>query len=734
MREKRFALFVALLTLALPAAAIAQEASNAIEKMMPADALVFIQIKDFTGLSKAFDETLVAKTINESEMLDAARDALIDIARFGCAYAMDITYNDLKEVIGKNVGIAVFEGTDPRATAPVVVAVDISGTKEKFQSLLNEKIKPKLTSIGGAEALGQTTIGDKTVESLKLPKGKTVYFAIIGDVFAFGTLDGMKKLMADDAPRLAESPGYKTVKGAVDIPSGVTAYLNVEVLWGRFETEWQFAPTEKAELDALGVTAIQAIGASTKFEGQGMRDKLFVYTGPERTGILNHFASEPPQAPKSDALVPKEYALYARLLTGGGTKLWEAFKDLLRQTEGEQAITGIEQMRLVIQQQAMLDVEQDIIAQFGNEAFVAVDLSALTLGRKPRFTDFNFIVGMEVSDPVRLQGSIAQLFYAPMLMDQGIALDSFDYNGTTVYVVGLPRAPMLRPSYAFVEGFFVFSFKTESIQQVIDTVKAGTPLAKSEDYKAVMAKLSTQSNLSAYLDMGSLARGLVAALGPKAPPTAKPFIPVLAALSEKLTGMGVTAKGVDNGIVLESQSPIGGPTFVLALASAIELAKPTDQRNVETAQKRLAKVAKALEQYKRRNGVYPASLAELTPKPLKYLPLDPFAKDGRTLQYISTTRPAPAPAAPGAGGQVAQPQPPPAAGPSMFMLWSIGPDGKQDISPDEMSIEQWKAKATSKAPADIEFLKAKVWQYEKKKYPDEQDIYDEGDMVKGSGK
>ncbi|MEW6355883.1 MAG: DUF3352 domain-containing protein [Planctomycetota bacterium] len=734
MRKNAFAL---LLIMALSAAVVAQEAPNPIERIMPADALVFVQIKDFTGMSKAFEETLVAKTINESEMLDAARDALIDVTRFFCAYAMDITYADLKEIVGTNVAIAVFEGTDPRATAPAVVVMDISRAKEKFQSLLNQKIKPKLAAIGGAEIFGQTTIGDKTVESIKGPKGQTVYFAIMNDVFAFGTLDGMKKLMVADAPRLAESPGYKAVKAAVDAPTGVTAYLNVEALWGHFETEWQHAPTEKAGFDALGITTVKAIGASTKFEGQGMGDKFFVYTGPERTGLLNHFASQPPQAPKSDALVPKEYALYARLLTGGGIKLWEAFKELLRQTEGEQAIMGIEQMRLVVQQQAMVDVEQDIFAQFGNEAFVAVDLSGLTFDRKPRFTDFNFVFGMEASDPVRLQGSIAQLWLAPMLADQGIAVDSFDHNGTTVYVVGLPRAPMVRPTYAFINGFFIFSLKTEPIQQVIDTVKAGTPLAKKEDYTSVMGKLPAESNLSAYLDVGGLARALVAALGPRAPAKAKPFIPVLTAIAEKLTGMGLAAKGVDNGIMLESRSPIGGPTFVLAVASIAELGKPSGQRTLEEAQKRLTKVERAIQQYKQRTGRYPASLAELTPKPLKNLPLDPFATDGRTFQYLSTTRPAPAPPPPAAGAPAAQPQPqpqPPPAGPSMFMLWSVGPDGKQDISPDEMTIEQWKAKVDSNAPADVDFLKAKIWQYKKEVNADEQDSYDEGDMMKGSDK
>ena len=53
--KKRFALLAVVLVLALPAALMAQEAPNAIEKMMPADALAFVQIKDFTGMSKSFE-------------------------------------------------------------------------------------------------------------------------------------------------------------------------------------------------------------------------------------------------------------------------------------------------------------------------------------------------------------------------------------------------------------------------------------------------------------------------------------------------------------------------------------------------------------------------------------------------------------------------------------------------------------------------------------------------------
>lgn len=727
MREKRRIVFALLLCLALPAAALAQEAATATEKAVPADVLVFAQVKDFSALTSEFEQTLVAKTIGESEMLDAARDALVDILRFACAYSLDTTYAEIKEVVGKNIAIAVFDGTDGRALPPIAVVVDISATKEKFQKLLGEKIRPKLVAIAGEQALSQKTEDGKTVECLRLPNQKEIYFATVGDVFVFGNLDGVKKMMVADAPRLADDPTYKAVRAATDVPTGFTAYLNLVPIWAHFETEWQNNPADKAGLEALGLMGIRALAASAKFEGQGLHDKFFVYTGDQRVGLLDHFASQPPQPPKSAALVPRQYALYARLLTGGGLKLFDAFKEMLRATEGEQAAQGIEQMRTVVQQQAMLDVEQDIIATLGNEVFLAADLSALTTGQKPKFSDFTFVAGAEVSDPTKLEGSLAQLFSSPLFANQGVALDSFDHNGTTIHVLSFPQKPAIRPSYAFVGGFFVFSLRTEAIQAVVDTAKAGNGLAKSEDYAAVMGKLPAESNLSAYLDTGRLARGLVAALGPKAPPKAKPFVPVLAALAEKLTGMGIAARGVSNGIMAESCSPVGGPTFLLAAVSLGSLCKPSDVRALAETQKRLNKIEAALRVYKQRTGVYPASLSALTPKPFKRVPLDPFSKDGAPFQYLSTTTADAAPA-PVAG----QPAPAPVqpAKPSMFLLWSVGPDRKPDITAAEMTIEQWKAKGESNAPADVEFVKQKVYQFKKEQNADERDQFDEGDVVR----
>jgi hypothetical protein len=55
-------------------------------------------------------------------------------------------------------------------------------------------MKPKLSSIGGPGVLSQITIDGKTIESLRMPNKQTLYFAIIDDVFALGTLDGVKKL------------------------------------------------------------------------------------------------------------------------------------------------------------------------------------------------------------------------------------------------------------------------------------------------------------------------------------------------------------------------------------------------------------------------------------------------------------------------------------------------------------------------------------------------------------
>ena len=282
---------------------------------------------------------------------------------------------------------------------------------------------------------------------------------------------------------------------------------------------------------------------------------------------------------------------------------------------------------------------------------------------------------------------------------QGVTLDSYNYKDVDVNVLALPRNPAVQPSYAFIDGFVCFSLHTKNIEALIDARAEQNVLTKHEDYQSLAEKLPKNPNMMVYFDTGGMARALMPALAKKFPPNLRPLAPALQAAAQKLTGLGLALTSAKDGIVGESYSPIGGPCFFLTAVSLGELGKPRDVRRVAAAQKKMKAVQNALRKYQAQTGAYPNSLEELLPRPLKKMPLDPFAQ-GLAFRYIPAGLPA-APAAQPAPGEAPAVQAP--AGATGYILISIGPDRKLDIDPTKYTFEELRKKAEDPTLADVEW-------------------------------
>jgi len=713
MQSHKFAAAIMISVALSTAFCFAQEREmNPIEKTVPADALLFIQATDIPSIEKAFQETTLAAAINESEMADAARDLVRDLLRFISIYATDVSYAEMKKMLGRNIGLVVFEPADDRSNAPTALLFDISHCAAEFREKLEKRIKPRLQMLSRTESFAPETIEGFTIETLSLPNGKRLSFVVKDDVLVMGDKDAISRILKG----AVSNPVYTNAVKPVFVPAGLNFFLNVDAIWQGKEAEWTEDPTARTRLDALGVTGIRAVAASSTFEGTGIRDRFFVSAPAPRSGILDHFCKQPAQEPRSVKLVPRDCSLYLTVQTGGGKALFDAVKNTIAQVKGDQALFGFEQFKIAIIQNTGVDIEQDIIGQLGNEFFVAADLRGLAAGGRT-IENISLLVGFEAPDKARLQGAIGQIIFSDYAIRNGITLDTYKYKGTDIHAISLPQRPQLQPGYTFIDGFFVLSPKVKAIEKLLDARDAGETLAQSENYKVVFGKISPRSNLLLYINIPQLLTAVAPKLQQSAPKNAQPLLAAVTALTEKLGGLGLTLTATEQGIVGDSYSTSGGPVLLLSLAWLDRLRKPRDVQRIVDAHKRMARIRKAIAVYKMRTGTYPVTLDELVPNYIKQLPPDPFGKGGAQFYYLSSSQVALAPA----------PQQPTTA--TGYVIISVGPDRKLDIDPNQVTFAQLHARATSTKPGDIDWLKKVVYQYKKEIYPDEKDMFDEGDIV-----
>jgi hypothetical protein len=411
--------------------------------------------------------------------------------------------------------------------------------------------------------------------------------------------------------------------------------------------------------------------------------------------------------------------------------------------QGEEGVNRMQQVETAFQRDAQVDIEQDLFGAMGSEAFAAVDLrkvvEAAAAMRKPGFSDFEFIVGVEAEDGAKLEGSLAQIFLSPLFANQGVTINKVHHKNADMNVISDPRRPNMSVTYAFLDKFLVFANSTDTMKLVVDARESKKSLSASEDFAQLQTTMPKESNFMAYFDTKSVLPGLMSLASQRMPAPAKPFLPALNILAEQMTGMEVALVNAPDGIKGEAFSPIGGAFWGVTLASLGNLTKAPAERKIGQVMAAMGRTEWAIRAFRQATGRYPTTLGELVPQYMKKVPADPFSPDKMEIGYVLLAGGAAAPAAeagaaPGAakpaGTEMARGGAPVNPSEIAYLLLSVGPDGKKDIDPADANIAQLVKKGNSPDPADIAQLKAKVYQYKKEIFPEKRALNDTGDIVR----
>jgi len=694
-----------------------EKAATPIERLVPADTVGLVQVTNLAALGAAFDQSALADAIKASTLLTYLKTVAGAGAEFAAVALTGQPAAELRACLGQNAGIALLsfkDAADAKQRAPIVVLIESTDAK-KLESILTGQIQ--LFSLLNKEiAIAERQQGGATVRELASPKGDRLAYCALAGFLVLGTPGGVNALLDDVAakkPPLATDPTYQAVRQQLAAASGISAYVNIRSIFEK--TNIQENPAELVKLRGIGIADAQALGLAIDFQGRQIRERLYLYTAGKSTGVLKLLTQGPPVSPSAAQFIPPNYTFYASMgLSEVG--LWDRIRMLIEDTAGPAAFGMIDQAARDIQAKIGIQIKEGIVDAIGEELFLAADLTQLPAfqgtGRQPKPEEIPFIFGAKLSNKAALKDTLDRVAANEALWEKGVERTTAKLADTDVFTFRIPMAAEIKPSYAFADNQVLLSIRPEAVRTALEAGKSKKNLAAAAFVQQGAATLPATSHVRIEVNDAQLLSTLLALIRKDIPESAQKLLADADKIIGGLHGYHVALRREPQGFSLVTLSDLGSFGTIVVAALIMDQFKAQTAKRVEAD---FDKIGAALEKYREKNGSYPETLEQLAPEFLPELTMDRFAPK-RPYGY-SRGRP-------GADGKL----------PDAWILVSVGPDEKPDIPVDQFDLAAWQAKLQTQDPAEIERLKALIYQFRKDQFPDERKNDDEGDIFRIGGR
>ncbi|NQT84178.1 DUF1559 domain-containing protein [bacterium] len=608
-----------------PAGSSATMSQTAFEEMLPEDTMVYLSVPDATELVRKFKDSNGYKILREVDPI-----TLMSMApEFQRAKALYSTYfQPLTDVFHGRIALAV-KNIPPAPGIPgMILLADVDGRKEQLQQYLKERIHPLLTK-AGVQMLSFRH-GEYDVQQLSFAKpiplavcyaiADNLFIATVGRQTIQELLDGPKRERS-----LADSELFQEVRRKVGEDSDILAYANVSTL---LDVLAGAVPAEpKAWLKSLGLREVKAAGIGMEVREAGLKQTFFLYTGPERMGLLNILARE--AAPlKVVEYIPEDTTYFWSFSLGDFAERWDEGLDTLREVVQSAGGDG-EWRRIVARLQraeikAGFKIKEDLLSPFAGELCVAVKVPEV-MGVPPMY------IFIEVKDAEKAKAVVEKLMGAlERAAGTPIVRTTEEYKGVGITSFSLPlpggrggvslvALPFMRPAFAIVGDFLVVGIHSRLVKKIVDVHGGGKSMKDDPAFNRVLANVSERGSMTSYVNMREVYDFVYGALGGVAAMQIGPdLVGKLGKIGQYL-GCSVSRISCDEkGITYESFSESGGAEQVLLLPAlaAFPLGVSKAKGNAQRAAclSNLRNLALACIMYANdHDDVLPSRLSELYP-------------------------------------------------------------------------------------------------------------------------
>ena len=714
-------LLVATLVLAgLVAHATAAEApkATALEALVPANTVVFLQAENLPALQKAYEQSALAKVVRESQLLGYLQNVAGAALDFGAVFATGLKPDDFQALLGGHVGAALLDFDRPADVVrqPPVVLLAEAADGPKLEGTIKSQLA-LFALLSNTPLVAETQHAGTTLYEVAPPNRRRFAFCFQGNVLVLGTRDAVVKLLdaaKAGTPRLGTAPTYQAIASQLALPhGGLRAYVNVKAVMDKAAGAGRPLPPA---LNIIGVGNVTGMGATIGFAGSKVQERIYIHSAGPSTGVLRFLTEGKPVASTAAQFVPASHTLVGTLALKD-VGIWDRLFRVMTDAQGEVAAAQMQAGANMVFQNFGIQIKEGFLDTFTDEIFFSVDLSKLAsflgTGRQPAPQEIPFLFGAKLQNEAALVETLNRIAANERLFEQGIERTVIKHGGADVASFKIPANPEVKPTYAIVDGTLLFSIRPEAVTQAIEARKAKKTLAA-----ALLATPLPQGALPAAgharldVDDGTLLRTLVALIGAEAPTEIHRFLPEFERATKNLSGYHASFRREATGYSITTVSDLG--TFGTVVIGGLCI----DQFNAVVAKRvegDFAKFAAALKEYHAKHGAYPETLEQLVPDFLPNVVRDRF-EPKRPYGY-SRGRP-------DAEGKF----------PNAWVITSVGPDKKPNIPVEQFDAAAWADYLQSQDPAQIARLKGLLYQFRKDEFPDERKNDDEGDLFRIGGR
>jgi len=546
-------------------ALLAATASGAdLATLVPEDAVLYAEVTDPAGIWADFEQSGLRDIVRAAGPAEMQFRLVSVIVQQVALQQFGVQWSDF---VGKYMSRFALVATDSGGPgrAPVLL-LDASQSRADLEKLLKETVETTLKAKQPAVTFGDERYQDLPLRIVNGPSGTAAY-GFLGDAMAIGEPAGVKKLIDARARRpLASNEAFAAVRAGLAVPRGLVAYLNVARILADHRGILDGNPELARRLDDAGLSHAQWLAFSSAFDGRGVRDRLHLYTGDKKIGLVRLLGSLSPGTSAAATVLPKECPLVAALTFKDGPELWRAIVKFIEEGGDAEGLARLDEGKRNVLLQFGINLDEDLVAALGGEVFLAAnpDFAAefAAKRRMPTNKDFAFLLGLRVAKPEALKTIIHRVIASQPVVGQGVERKVEPYQGVEINTLVLPGAEV-RPAYAFVGDYLLIARSDAVLRRCIDAHATGQSLAAAPRYRAVAEKMTGKHNAFLFVDIESL---LVAAIaGGQAPPEGQPAsLPVQ--LAGQLRGVCASLVGEKDGVRVEAYSR---PGFAALVAAAI---------------------------------------------------------------------------------------------------------------------------------------------------------------------
>ena len=505
-------------------------------RVVPEAAFLFVELTDPKGLWADFEQSGLRQMLRVVPALDNQLKGVTMMVPQIVPQVLGAPWDELVAKYVTRAGLVLLDvpGQGAQGEEAPCFLLDASTTQAALDTLLRDKAGAFLAAKNPGFAFTEEVHRKTTIRIAKVtPQG--VAYAFVDGVLVLGNTASVRKLIDARAQRpLGANDTFQKVRQRLAAPKGVTAYLNIKRVLTDLKPQLDANPEAARKLDDLGVTSLQWVAVSSAFDGRGICDKAFLYTGPKKVGLVRLLSSLTTGSSSAAAVLPKECPIFVALTFRDGMELWAAILKFLEEGGHVEHLARFDEGRKTVQLQFGINFDEDFVGSLGGEIFLAASPEFIpeyaAKQRMPSFADFPFILGARVARPEALKTTIHRFFGAQPIVGAGVERLTETYRDTEVNVLKLPGSET-RPAYAFVGDCVLFAKSKQAIQKCIDAKASGENLSAAPRFPVLLRSMPPKHTALAYVDLESILLA-AATRGVRPPDDAPPPNPGVALMRE----------------------------------------------------------------------------------------------------------------------------------------------------------------------------------------------------------